>query len=70
MNSVIYTRLVYTKAAFRYSLSILKIYSARYVYYKFSVLAVHIEMQPKSCCMLCEINYMKLAKLNVKVYFK
>jgi len=52
MNSVIYTRLVYTKAVLRYSLSVLKIYSARYVYYKFSVLAVNIEMQPKSCCML------------------
>jgi len=31
---------------FRYSLSILKIYSARYVYYRFSVLAVNIETQP------------------------
>jgi len=33
-------------AAFRYSLSVLKIYSARYVYYRFSVLAVNIETQP------------------------
>jgi len=33
-------------AAFRYSLSVLKIYSARYVYYRLSVLAVNIETQP------------------------
>jgi len=33
-------------AAFRYSLSVLKIYSARYVYYRFSVLAENIETQP------------------------
>jgi len=32
-------------AAFRYSLLVLKIYSARYVYYRFSVLAVNIETQ-------------------------
>jgi len=36
------------KAAFWYSLSVLKIYSARYVYYRFSVLAVNIETQSKS----------------------
>jgi len=35
-----------SKAAFRYSLSVLKIYSARNVYYRFSVLAVNIETQP------------------------
>jgi len=36
-----------TKVAFRYSLSVLKIYSVRNVYYRFSVLAVNIETQPK-----------------------
>jgi len=30
------------RAAFRYSLSVLKIYSIRYVYYRFSTLAVNI----------------------------
>jgi len=32
-------------AAFRYSLPVLKIYNARYVYYRF-LLAVNIETQP------------------------
>jgi len=40
-----------TKAAFRYSLSVLEIYSARHVYYRFSVLAVNIETQPKKAGM-------------------
>jgi len=35
------------EAAFRYSLSVLKIYSARYVCYRFSVLAVNIGTQPE-----------------------
>jgi len=35
------------KVAFRYSLSVRKIYSARDVYYRFSVLAVNVETQPK-----------------------
>jgi len=39
---------VHTEAAFRYPLSVLKLYSARYVYYRFSVLAVNIETQPES----------------------
>jgi len=35
-------------AALRYSLPVLKIYSARNVYYRFSVLAVNIGTQPRS----------------------
>jgi len=35
-----------SKTAFRYSLPVLKIYSARNVHYKFSVLAVNIGTQP------------------------
>jgi len=41
-----YSRRCITLTAFRYSLPVLKIYSARYVYYKFSVLAVNIGTQP------------------------
>jgi len=39
------------RVAFQYLLPVLKIYSTRlqfYVYYRFSVLAVNIEMQPRS----------------------
>jgi len=35
-----------SKTAFRYSLPILKIYSARYAHYRYSVLAVNIGTQP------------------------
>jgi len=35
------------KAAFRYSLSVLKIYSIHNMHYRFSVLAVNIGTQPK-----------------------
>jgi len=35
------------RAAFRYLLPVLKIYSTRYVYHRFSVLAVNIEMQSR-----------------------
>jgi len=36
-----------TEAAFRYLLSVLKIYSACHVYHRFSVLAVNIKTQPE-----------------------
>jgi len=45
-NRSAYSRRCITLTAFRYSLPVLKIYSARYVYYKFSVLAVNIGTQP------------------------
>jgi len=41
------THIRLVKAAFRYSLSVLKIYTVRNVYYRFSVLAVNIGTQPK-----------------------
>jgi len=36
----------HTYTAFRYSLPVLKIYSARHVYYRFAVLAMNIGTQP------------------------
>jgi len=38
---------------FEYSLPVLKIYSARHVYYRFSVLAVNIETQPSNATIVC-----------------
>jgi len=50
MHLVIKTRILSapSKTVFRYLLPVLKIYSARNVYYKFSVLTVNIGIQPKS----------------------
>jgi len=45
---MLFVRVIFSNFAFRYSLSVLKIYSARYVYYRLSVLAVNIETQPLS----------------------
>jgi len=40
----------YAKITFRYLLLVMKIYSTRYVYYRFSVLAVNIGTQFKTLC--------------------
>jgi len=41
-----YKKLRKFRAAFRYLLPVLQIYNTRYVYYRFSVLAVNIKIQP------------------------
>jgi len=47
-------------AAFRYSQSVLKIYGARYVCYRFSILAINIETQP-----ILKFKYSSYQKLVV-----
>jgi len=54
-----------SKIVFRYLLSVLKICSARNVYYKFSVLTVNIGMQSKSYDYKCKVTLQSRYKVII-----